>query len=346
MPNSIYLDNQATTPTDPRVRDALLQFLETGSVGNPHSEHVVGRRASAAVEEAREKVASLIGAQPHEIIFTSGATEANNLALQGLARSPHRRGNHIITCAAEHKCVLETVGYLARNGFHADVLPVDSRGFVDTAVLAAAITPHTFLVSIMAANNEIGVLQPIEEIAAICRTQGVVFHTDAAQAAGKISIDVKANGVDAMSLSGHKILRSDRRGGLVYFRRKLDRAGTAVFGRRSRARLAIGQRLLLHLCAAFGGGKRNRHRRTPRMNAQAAAALRGLFLGIVSARCPNVRVEWRSEPTSSRQSRPDISGVRRRPPRRRLAARYRAVARMPHAAPVYCSPPTCCWPWD
>ena len=163
MPDSIYLDNQATTPTDPRVRDAMLPFLETSFVGNPHSEHFVGRRAATAVEDARAKVAALIGARPQEIVFTSGATEANNLALQGVARSSRRRGNHIVTCATEHKCVLETADYLARNGFRVDILPVDPNGLLDIATLEAAITEETCLVSIMAANNEIGVLQPIEE---------------------------------------------------------------------------------------------------------------------------------------------------------------------------------------
>lgn len=288
MPDSIYLDNQATTPTDPRVRDALLPFLETGCVGNPHSEHVVGRRAAAAVEEAREKVAALIGAQPHEIVFTSGATEANNLALQGLARSPHRRGNHIITCATEHKCVLETVGYLARSSFHADVLPVDSDGFVDTAALAAAITPNTFLVSIMAANNEIGVLQPIEEIAAICRSQGVVFHTDAAQAVGKISIDVKASGIDALSLSGHKIYAPIGVGAL-YISDESPIAPEPLFWGGGQERGFRSGTIAPHLCVAFGAASAIAIAELEE-NAQAAVALRDLFLEIVSARCPNVRV--------------------------------------------------------
>lgn len=208
MRDSIYLDNQATTPTDPRVRDAMLPLLEKSFVGNPHSEHFAGQRAAAAVEEARAKVAALIGAFPHEIVFTSGATEANNLALQGLARSPDRRGNHIITCATEHKCVLETVSYLSRSGFRAEVLPVGRSGLIDPTALAAAITSDTFLVSIMTANNEIGVLQPIDEIAAICRAKNVIFHTDAAQAVGKVPVDVKASGVDMMSLTGHKIYAS------------------------------------------------------------------------------------------------------------------------------------------
>jgi cysteine desulfurase len=169
----------------------MLPFLEVRAVGNPHSEHVAGRQAAAAVEDARRQVAGLIGARPEEIVFTSGATEANNIALQGIARSPYRRGDHMLTCATEHKCVLETMSFLARNGFRAEVLPVDANGRVEPAAVAAAITDETALVSIMAANNEIGVLQPIAEIAEICRVHGVVFHTDAAQAAGKIALDVK-----------------------------------------------------------------------------------------------------------------------------------------------------------
>jgi selenocysteine lyase/cysteine desulfurase len=174
MPDSIYLDNQATTPTDPRVRDAMLPLLETTFVGNPHSEHFFGRRAAMAVEDARAKVAALIGAQPHEIVFTSGATEANNLSPQGVARSSRRSGNHIITCATEHKCVLEIAEYLARNGFRVDILPVGPNGLLDIVTLQAAITGETCLVSIMTANNEVGVLQPIEDIASLCRSRAIV----------------------------------------------------------------------------------------------------------------------------------------------------------------------------
>jgi cysteine desulfurase len=182
MSDLIYLDNQATTPTDPRVRDVMLPFLAVGAVGNPHSDHVAGRRAGRAVEDARAQVAELIGARPEEIVFTSGATEANNVALQGVARSPLRRGNHVVTCSTEHKCVLETVSYLGRHGFDIDILPVCPSGFVDVERLNRVIRGDTALVSIMMANDEIGVVQPIAEIAAVCQSHGIVFHTDAAQA--------------------------------------------------------------------------------------------------------------------------------------------------------------------
>jgi cysteine desulfurase len=288
MSDSIYLDNQATTPTDPRVRDASLPFLETSAVGNPHSEHFAGRRAAKAVEDAREKVAALIGALPHEIVFTSGATEANNLALQGIARSPHRRGNHVITCATEHKCVLETVGYLARNGFHADVLPVDSSGLVDTATLAAAITSQTAFVSIMTANNEIGVLQPIDEIAAICRSHGVVFHTDAAQAVGKISIDVKTSGVDMLSLSGHKIYAPIGVGALYVSEESPIAPEPLFWGGGQEHGLRSGT-ISPHLCVAIGAASAIAAREFA-AEAEAAAALRRLFLEIILGRCPDARV--------------------------------------------------------
>lgn len=288
MPDSIYLDNQATTPTDPRVRDAMLPLLERSFVGNPHSEHFVGRHAAIAVEDARAKVAALIGARPQEIVFTSGATEANNLALQGVARSPHRRGNHIITCATEHKCVLETAGYLARNGFRVDVLPVGTNGLLDPATVEAAITQETCLVSVMAANNEIGVLQPIEQIAAFCRSRHVVLHTDAAQAVGKISMDVKASGVDLMSLSGHKIYAPIGVGAL-YISEASPVIPEPLFWGGGQERGFRSGTTSPSLCVAFGAASEIARDELER-DARAAIALSNLFLEIVLARCPDARV--------------------------------------------------------
>jgi cysteine desulfurase len=293
MPDSIYLDNQATTPTDPRVCDAMLPLLERSFVGNPHSEHFVGRRASTAVEDARAKVAALIGARPQEIVFTSGATEANNLALQGVARSPNRRGNHIISCATEHKCVLETIRYLARSGFRVEVLPVGPLGLVDPAVLAGAITSDTFLVSIMAANNEIGVLQPIDEIAAICRSHNFVFHTDAAQAVGKIPVDVKVSGVDMVSLTGHKIYAPIGIGAL-YISEESSIVPEPLFWGGGQERGLRSGTIAPALCAAFGAASAIALAELEE-NARSAVALRGLFLEIVLNRCPNTQVNGDQE---------------------------------------------------
>lgn len=204
----IYLDNQATTPTDPRVVEAMLPFFTT-RFANPHSPHAMGRDVEEAVEAARGQIAALIGAEPREIVFTSGATESNNLAIAGAAR--FRRDiagqdrTRIVTLATEHKCVLESVAALAREGFEPVVLPVKADGLVDLERLAAVVDDRTALVSIMAANNEIGVLQPLAEIAGIAHAAGALFHTDAAQAAGKIPLDVRAQGIDLMSLSAHKL---------------------------------------------------------------------------------------------------------------------------------------------
>lgn len=288
MPDSIYLDNQATTPTDPRVRDAVLPLLERSFVGNPHSEHFVGRQAAIAVEDARAKVAALIGARLQEIVFTSGATEANNLALQGIARSPHRRGNHIITCATEHKCVLETAGYLARNGFRVDILPVGPNGLLDPATVEAAITQETCLVSIMAANNEIGVLQPIEQIAAFCRSRHIVFHTDAAQAVGKIPMNVKASGVDLMSLSGHKIYAPIGVGAL-YISEESPVIPEPLFWGGGQERGFRSGTISPSLCVAFGAASDIACDELER-DARAAVALSNLFLEIVLAHCPDARV--------------------------------------------------------
>ena len=203
----IYLDMQATTPTDPRVLDAMLPFL-TGLYGNPHSRtHAYGWETEKAAEQAREHVANLIGADPKEIIFTSGATESNNMSLKGVARFFGRSGKkkHVITSQTEHKCVLDSARHLQDEGFDVTYLPVKSNGLIDVEELEAAMRPDTALVSIMTVNNEIGVIQPMEEIGRLCRSKKVFFHSDGAQAVGKMPIDVNKWNVDLMSISAHKI---------------------------------------------------------------------------------------------------------------------------------------------
>ncbi|KAH8599303.1 mitochondrial putative cysteine desulfurase [Bisporella sp. PMI_857] len=203
----IYLDMQATTPLDPRVLDAMLPYY-SGLYGNPHSRtHAYGWETDKATEEAREHIAKLIGADPKEIIFTSGATESNNMSIKGVARFFGRSGKkkHIITTQTEHKCVLDSCRHLQDEGFDVTYLPVKSNGLIDMAELEAAIRSDTAIVSIMAVNNEIGVIQPLSEIGKLCRSKKVFFHTDGAQAVGKIELDVNAMNIDLMSISSHKI---------------------------------------------------------------------------------------------------------------------------------------------
>jgi cysteine desulfurase len=201
----IYLDHHATTPLDARVLEAMLPYLQDEFGNAASTTHVYGWRAEAAVEDARERLAEMVGARsPNEIVFTSGATESNNLAILGLAEAQVRR-RHVVTVETEHPSVLDTCRALARRGFELTELKVDASGLISPQAVADAIRGETFLVSVMAANNEIGVLQPIEEIAALCRGRGIAFHSDAAQALGRIAIDVEAQGIDLLSASGHKL---------------------------------------------------------------------------------------------------------------------------------------------
>ena len=201
----VYLDNHSTTPLDRRVLDEMLPYM-TEKFGNPSSmDHTFGHDASVAVENAREKVANLVGARYDEIVFTSGATEADNMALRGIMERYADRGNHIVTCATEHKAVLDTVMQMERAGKKATYLPVNKHGMVDIGELEDAITPETVLVSIMAANNEIGTIPGMREIGEVVRRNGALFHTDAAQAVGHIAIDVNEMNIDAMSISSHKM---------------------------------------------------------------------------------------------------------------------------------------------
>lgn len=253
----IYLDNQASTPVDPRVLEAMLPYF-TIDYGNPHSEsHVYGHRAMAAINRARAQVAALIGADPREIVFTSGATEANNLALKGAAHfaREHPTGgvprDHIVTLKTEHKCVLESCAALEREGFRVTYLDVAESGLVALDALAAAMSERTLICSVMAAHNEIGVLQPLAEIGALCRARSVLFHTDAAQALGKIPLDVEAMKIDLMSMSGHKLYGPKGVGALYVRRRPRVRLTPLIDGGGQERGIRSGT-LPTPLCVGFG----------------------------------------------------------------------------------------------
>ncbi len=202
--SAVYLDHSATTPTDPRVVEAMLPYF-SDVYGNGSSAHSFGRKAEQAIEDARESIARIFNCKPAEIVFTSGGTESDNLALRGAAWAQRAKGRHLITSPVEHSAVLRTTAQLADvMGFERTLLPVDQAGMVDVEDFAAAIRPDTTVASVMYANNEVGTIEPIPQLAAQAHERGVIFHTDAVQAAGQLSLDVQALGVDMMSISAHK----------------------------------------------------------------------------------------------------------------------------------------------
>lgn len=287
----VYLDYQATTPVDPRVLEAMLPYF-TEQFANPHSvEHAAGRAVESAVEEARAAIAALINAEAREVVFTSGATEANNMAILGAGRfrraAPKPR-NRVVTLATEHKCVLESVKQLGREGMDVEFLPVQPDGLVDLDRLADAITDDTALVSIMAANNEIGVLQPVAAIGALCRERGAWFHTDAAQAFGKVPLDVQAQHIDLLSISGHKAYGPKGIGALYVRRRPRIRLEPLFFGGGQERGLRSGT-LPAPLCIGLGEAARAAGQDMA-ADAERLAAIRGRFLDRIMSALPDTRL--------------------------------------------------------
>ncbi|MGE0152573.1 MAG: IscS subfamily cysteine desulfurase [Reyranellaceae bacterium] len=284
----IYLDYQATTPLDPRVLEAMMPYF-TSNFGNPHSRsHAYGWEAEEGVEKARAQVAAIIGADEKEIIFTSGATESNNLAIKGVAEFYKDKRDHIVTAVTEHKCVLDTCRHLEQKGFRVTYLPVQQNGLVDLDQLREAVTDKTSIVSIMAVNNEIGVVQPLKEIGAICRAKGAFFHTDAAQAVGKMPVDVNAMNIDLLSISGHKIYGPKGIGALYVRRRPRVRLVAQINGGGQERGMRSGT-LAPALCVGLGEACAIARKEMPDEAAR-LRKLRDRFLDAIRARLPEVHL--------------------------------------------------------
>lgn len=282
----IYLDYQATTPLDPRVLESMMPYF-TNKFGNPHSRsHSYGWESEEGVEKARAQVGSIIGADEKEIIFTSGATESNNLAIKGVAEFYKDKRDHIVTAVTEHKCVLDTCRHLEQKGFKVTYLPVQQNGLIDLDQLREAVTDKTSIVSIMAVNNEIGVVQPLKEIGEICRAKGAFFHTDAAQAVGKIEIDVNAMNIDLLSISGHKIYGPKGIGALYVRRRPRVRLVAQINGGGQERGMRSGT-LAPALCVGLGEACAIAQKEMP-TEAVRLRQLRDRFLTAIKARLPEV----------------------------------------------------------
>ena len=285
-PRPIYLDYQATTPMDPRVLQAMMPYF-TEKFGNPHSRsHLHGWESEEAVEKARAQVAELINADEREIVFTSGATESNNLAIAGVARFYKDKRNHIVTLTTEHKCVLDTCRHLEGEGFEVTYLPVRADGLVDLHELEQAISERTVLVSIMGVNNEIGVIQPLAEIGRLCRAKGAFFHTDCAQAYGKVPLDVEAMNIDLMSISGHKIYGPKGIGALYVRRKPRVRLQALIHGGGQERGMRSGT-LPTPLCVGLGEAAAI-CKREMAAEAERLAVFRDRFMARINARLPEV----------------------------------------------------------
>jgi cysteine desulfurase len=285
---AVYLDYQATTPADPRVVDAMQPYW-SAVYGNPHStDHAFGWKADAAVEAARAEIAGLIGADPDEIVFTSGATEANNLAILGITRAALLPSRRIIISAIEHKCVIAAARAAAHDGYAVTVVPVGADGIIDVSEISAALDDQGAIVSVMTVNNEIGTIQPIDEIGELCRSRGTIFHTDAAQALGFLEIDVDKCNVDLMSLSAHKVYGPKGIGALYVRRDSLIRPRPIIHGGGQELGLRSGT-LPTPLCVGFGEACRIVNMEGRSMNAL-LAGMRDYFLNGLLEAVPGLKI--------------------------------------------------------